>query len=322
MAASQKYNKITARPSFRKHLKAWYKHHIKDFFFSLNKLLCSPLSTLMTVSVIGIALALPVTLYLLLINAQVISNAWDGDARISVFMADNSDLETLEGLVAQLNKDIRIKHTETITPDQAMEEFKKLSGFGDALNALDENPLPYVIIVTPIDTLETAKINSLAEGLQKIDSVDLAQIDLQWVKRLFAMLELIERAILIIASLLASAVLLVIGNTIRLDIQNRKEEIIIIKLIGGTNAFIRRPFLYGGIWLGLLGGLFAWACISTAIYLLSSPVEALAILYNSEISIKGLNSDQLLTLLLGSIFLGWFGSLLSVSKHLNEIEPS
>jgi cell division transport system permease protein len=322
MAAPQKHNKIVARPSLKKRLKAWHKHHIKDFFFSLDKLLSSPLSTLMTVSVIGIALALPMTLYLVLINAQVISNAWDGDARISIFMTNNSDLEALEGLAAQLNKDTRIKHIKTVTPDQAMEEFKKLSGFGDALNALDKNPLPYVIIVTPIDTLETAKINLLAKGLQKIDNVDLAQIDLHWVKRLFAMLELIERAILIMASLLASAVLLVIGNTIRLDIQNRKEEIIIIKLIGGTNAFIRRPFLYGGILLGILGGLFAWVCISTAIYLLSDPGEALAVLYNSEISIKGLNFNQLLTLLSGSVFLGWFGSLLSVSKHLNEIEPS
>ncbi len=320
--ASSKTNQIAAKPSLSKRIQSWKKHHVKDFFFSLNKLLSNPLSTLMTVSVIGIALALPMTLYLVLVNAQDISDAWDGEAKISVFMVEHSSHKDLTNLANKLKKYNNISSLTTVTPEQAMEEFKTLSGFGDALDALDENPLPPVVIVTPKANLSTGQINQLANKLQQLDSVDLAQIDLQWVKRLFAMLSLIERAILIMACLLASAVLLVIGNTIRLDIQNRKEEIIIIKLIGGTDAFIRRPFLYGGIWLGILGGLFAWVCVTVAIFLLASPVETLAKLYNSEIVIQSINFPQLILLILGSAFLGWFGSLLSVSKHLNEIEPS
>ena len=321
MARAQTKNRIAAKPSLAKRLNAWYKHHIKDFYFSLNKLLSNPLSTLMTVSVIGIALALPMTLYLVLVNAQMVSNSWDGDARISLFLLQQSSNKQMLDFAQKLQKNPQIKSIKTITPEQAMEEFKRLSGFGEALDALDQNPLPPVIIVTPKDGMKTEQINQLAQQLQKNPLVDLAQIDLQWVKRLFAILSLIERAIVIMACLLASAVLLVIGNTIRLDIQNRKEEIIIIKLIGGTNAFIRRPFLYGGIWLGLLGGLFAWGCVVSAVLLLSGPVETLSRLYQSNINIQGLTFEQVMLLLLGSAFLGWLGSFLSVSKHLNDIEP-
>lgn len=173
-----------------------------------------------------------------------------------------------------------------------------------------------------IDQNRPDKIQHLIKQLRQLKQVDIAQLDLQWVKRLYSMLEIAHRGIWVISALLALAVLLVVGNTIRLDIQNRRAEIEVTKLIGATNAFIRRPFLYSGFWYGLSGGVLAWILTSISIGLMENSVERLATLYNSGFQLHGLYFNEAMGLIIFSCTLGLLGSWIAVSRHLHEIEPS
>ena len=198
-----------------------------------------------------------------------------------------------------------------------------LSGFGDALKALNANPLPSVLIVKPELTATTNEqtTEKLLSKLRQLRQTDKAQLDMQWVRRLYAIMNIIERGVQILGFLLALAVLLVVGNTIRLAIQNRRKEIVVMKLIGGTDAFIRRPFLYTGFWYGLFGGLIAWLLVSFTILSISNPVEKLTTLYQNQFELNNISFTTTLLLLLISIFLGLAGSWLAVGRHLREIEP-
>ena len=210
-----------------------------------------------------------------------------------------------------------------ISREQALVEFTRLSGFGEALKALDDNPLPSVVVVTPA-LLHTspAAAEKLLSRLKTLNHVDLAQLDMQWIQRLYAIMDIIQRTVEVLTILLALGVILVVGNTIRLAIQNRRDEIVIIKLIGGTDTFIRRPFLYSGFWYGLLGGLVAFCFVAVSVASLSGPIEQLAGLYRSQFSLHGLDLGTTLTLAGASILLGLSGSWLAVGRHLREIEPT
>ena len=301
----------------------WLTRHLQVALASLGRLTRSPFSTLMTSAVIGIALALPAGLHLLVNNLQALSGTWDGAASISLFLEQQVDQSEADKLVAQLSKKAGIAETRLISRDQALDEFKLLSGFTDALDALDDNPLPHVILVVPDEEhSEPAAAERMLSEIEKLQGVDYAQLDLQWVKRFHGITEIAKRGVLVLGALLGLAVLLIIGNTIRLEIQNRHAEIEITKLIGGTNAFIRRPFLYSGIWYGLFGGLIAWAMILVSLWLLTGPVSQLAGLYNSDFDLSGMNILTILSLLLISTLLGLLGSWIAVGRHLSEIEPS
>ncbi len=215
-----------------------------------------------------------------------------------------------------------IAAVQLITPDEALKEFRENSGFADALDALDSNPLPAVMVITPsISHSAPESAEALVEELRQMPEVDIAQLDLQWLRRFQALTEIAARGVLLLASLLALAVLLIIGNTIRLEIQNQKDEIEITKLIGGTNAFIRRPFLYTGFWYGLFGGLLAWLLVSINMWLLTGPVKKLAGLYHSNFTLTSIDVTSLLVLILSSALLGLFGSWIAVARHLHAIEP-
>jgi len=302
---------------------AYLLNHAQVFFSSLGKLYRAPLSNLMTVAVIGIALAFPMGLYVLLKNLQVVSGGWNGSTQISLFTKQNINDEKAAELGQQLRRFDEIESLHVLTRDEAMSEFKALSGFGEALDALEKNPLPAVLIVRPNEKNSSpAQVALLLEKLRALPEVDIAQLDMQWVERLYTMMAIGERGILIIAVLLALAVLLTVGNTIRLDIQSRRDEIVIIKLIGATNAFIRRPFLYTGFWYGLVGGILATLMIEISLSLLAAPVHRLAGLYGSEFNLTTMNLITMTTLVAGSILLGLAGSWLAVGRHLSEIEPS
>lgn len=302
---------------------AYITHHIRVFLSSLGELTRKPVASLMTTAVIAIALALPTGLYILMNNISHISADWDGAAQLSLFLKPNVQSKQIEKLANRLRLRKDVKDLQVISREQALEEFIRISGFGDALNALDENPLPAVIVIQPVvDSARPGQVAVLVDDMHKLPEVDLAQLDLQWVKRLYTMLDIATRGIWIIGILLALAVLLTIGNTIRLDIQNRREEIEVTKLIGATDAFIRRPFLYTGLWYGIAGGLLAVILMSVAFSLLEAPVHRLAGLYNSGFELTGLNFDEIGKLLLISCTLGLAGSWLAVSRHLSQIEPS
>lgn len=304
-------------------LMSYMVHHLRVFIATLGYLTRHPLPSIMTTAVIAIALALPTGLYLGLNNVSGLSAGWDGSTQISLFLHTGVSQKKAEAFASKLKLHNEIDQVDVISKQQGLEQFRHLSGFGDALKFLDENPLPVVLVIQPIvDPQRPDKINHLVKQLQNEKLVELAQLDMQWVKRLYALLEIAYRGIWVVGSLLGLAVLLIIGNTIRLDIQNRRAEIEVAKLIGASNAFIRRPFLYTGLWYGISGGLLAWILTTLSLNLLEEPVRKLALLYHSSFQLSGLNLDNILVLIGISCALGLLGSWLAVGRHLSEIEPS
>jgi cell division transport system permease protein len=279
----------------------------------------APLATLLTLTVIGITLALPSGLYVMLDNLERLSAGWDRGAQASLFLKRNVTEAGAHKLAQQIRAMSSVAGVDYISRDAALAEFKKLSGFGTALNALDSNPLPAVLVVRLSVGDNPAAVESLMTTLARLPGVDLAQLDIEWLRRLAALLQLAGRAVAMLAALLSLAVLLIIGNTIRLAVVNRQTEIEIILLVGGTPGFVRRPFLYTGLLQGLLGGLLAWLLVEASLLLLSGPARELAGLYGSSFALTGLGAEQGLLLTLAGGLLGWIGSRLAVGWQLRQI---
>lgn len=301
----------------------WLIRHLQSLVYTLGQLFRVPGATAMTASVIGIALALPAGLYVLLENAQQLSRGWDGSAQISLFMHPSVTEADGEKAARRLRGRVEVASVDVISRTEALEEYRRLSGFSDVLKALgNENPLPVVLVLTPAPGhADPDTVRSLVDELGGRKDVDLAQYDLEWVKRLYAIMETLQRGVLLLAGLLALGVLLIVGNTIRLGIQNRREEIEIAKLFGATDAFIRRPFLYSGFWYGLLGGIIAWLLVVGAFSLLREPVMAVAALYHSDFVLVTLDFLSVVAVLSVGALLGLGGSWLAVGRHLGDIEP-
>lgn len=309
-----------ARTTFAQRFQSYREHHREVALESLRRLLATPLPTLMTLLVIAIALSLPAGLYVMLKNVESISADWDGSAQISLFLHNSTSNDQGRALADTLAQRTDVKRVEYISRDQALKEFESQSGFGDLLNELGENPLPAVIVVYPSLT-GPAQAQALRDELSKRGEVDLAQLDAQWVQRLHAILDLGRRIVVALSLALALAVLLVIINTIRLAIESRRDEIVIVKLVGGTDAFVRRPFMYTGFWYGLGGCLIALVLIQSVIWWLHDPVSSLSALYSSHFELIGLGLDAALLMLVGSIIVGLLGARLAVTQHIRAIEP-
>ncbi|MDQ7074770.1 MAG: permease-like cell division protein FtsX [Gammaproteobacteria bacterium] len=302
--------------------KAYLFNHLRSLLFSLGKLYHAPLAHLTTISVIGIALALPTALYALLINAQELSKDWDSPTSISLYLKKSVSDNDAQKLARQLEKREEVVSVRFISSREALSQFRQYPGFGEAIDSLKENPLPSVLVLYIAQKAESEpRLSLFAQQLQELKKVDQMQLDLEWVKRLRAIIAIMHRGVWLIASLLAIAVLLIIGNTIRLDIQSRRAEIEVIKLIGATHSFVRRPFLYGGIWYGLLGGIVALFLVEGGLLLLQNPVHQLTQLYGSQYQLIRLNGVNILSLIMLSTFLGLIGSWLAVRRHLHSVEP-
>jgi cell division transport system permease protein len=302
--------------------RTYLARHAQVTLESLGRLYRSGLATWMTAMVIGIALALPAGLYLLLANLDRLSGAWEGQAGLSVFLKENVKGEAAKAVARQVRTWPGIAEVTLVTPEQALEEFKQDSGYADVLGALENNPLPAVLLVSPdAQHQDPVSAGALKEKLRALPESDLVQLDLQWLQRLAAILDIAQRAVLLISGLLALAVLLVVGNTIRLEIQNRRDEIVVTKLIGATNAFVRRPFLYSGIWFGVLGALLGWLVVESGFLLLEAPVRRLVGLYEGGFELQTQPWQLLLMLLGAGIALGLLGSWLAVGRHLRSVEP-
>ena len=296
--------------------------HLQVALNSLGRLYRAPFTSLMTTAVLGIAMALPTGLYLLTDNLQHLTRHWDSNANLSLFLRQDISVTGARQLADKLRNWEEIETLQVISPEQALDEFRQLSGFGEILDTLDENPLPTVLAIKPIgSSANAASAASLLERLRGLSEVEFAQIDLQWVKRFNAIVNIIRRSIWILASLLGLAVLLIVGNTIRLEIQNRREEIEITRLIGATNSFIRRPFLYSGLWYGLIGAIIGGVMVQFGLWQLRAPVAQLASLYNSSFSLQTFSIAEALLLLLTGTVLGLIGAWLAVGRHLAAIEP-
>jgi cell division transport system permease protein len=308
--------------TFKAKFTAWKKDHQRVVKDSLLRLLKKPLSSLMTWAVIGIALALPVGFYVALGNVQQLSGRFDGNAQLSLFLHQRVSAQSVEQLTQELSSWREIKELTVISKEEALEEFQAISGLGDVLGHLQENPLPMVIEITPAPEYSDSKsAEALLERLRQLPPVELAQLDLQWVQRLNAMLALGQRMALGLVVLLSLGVLLIIGNTIRLEVENRREEIMVTKLVGATDSFVRRPFLYTGIWYGFGGGIIASIIIMIGLAMLNKPAAILAGLYQSDYQLLGLSFADMISLWMMAALLGFFGAWFSLSRHLDELEP-
>jgi cell division transport system permease protein len=296
-------------------MKRYFTLHLQNFVGALGRAAQHPFGTTLTVLVIAVALALPAGLRVLINNIDALSGTWQSAA----------DFTVADAQAAALAEDLRARAEVTdvtlIKRDEALEEFRTSSGFGAALDALDTNPLPHTLVVRPSSTA-VEDIQALAAELNGLKETELVRLDTEWLTRLRAMVMLVNRGIVIASSVLAIAVVVLIGNTIRLEIYGRREEIEVIKLVGGSDGFVRRPFLYLGLWYGLLGGLVAALLVGATLLLLRAPVATLAALYGSDFGLAGLSPGEMCFLLTGGAALGWAGAGLAAARHLRAIEPS
>ncbi|MHB8254190.1 MAG: permease-like cell division protein FtsX [Acidiferrobacter sp.] len=295
-------------------MKSYFTHHVQVLIATLGALVRSPTATLLTVAMIGVTLALPAGLYVGLLNLQQLSHGWHHGGSLSVYLRQGTSGSRV---VATIKRLPGVRSARYISPAQGLQEFEKRSGFGRALTNLHHNPLPGVVVVKPRDTTPAA-LMKLAQNLKTQTGVAHIQSNLAWLERLDAALALGHRLVLILGGLLGFALILILGNTTRATVINRATEIDIIRLVGGTDAFIRRPFLYAGALTGGLGALCALVFLEVSLLLLGHPVHTLDVLYASHYSLTGLGMGRAMKLLGLGTLLGWIGARLAVSRQLRQ----
>jgi cell division transport system permease protein len=304
-------------------VRAYFARHAQTLVGSLGRIVHQPFATLMTMGVVAVALALPLVLNLFLANARAATANWNDAFDLTVYMDKKAASARAVAVAKQLRTRADVADVKVITAEQALAQFREESGFGQALDALSDNPLPDTLIVTPALAASTPQgTESLKGAIAAIADVQSVQLDTEWVKRLHTMMDILRRVVLLTAGLLGAGVVLIVGNTIRLDILNRRAEIEVMKLVGASDRFTRRPFLYSGVWYGLGGGLMALILVAIAAAVLRGPVEGLAKLYGSEFRLQGLGLKPGFGVLALAVGLAWLGSWLAATRHIRGIEPS
>ncbi len=301
-------------------LRRYVQLHVSSAVGAVGRLARQPFASGLTVLVIAIALALPAGLRVLVNNAGAVSNSWQSVADFTVYLKLDVSADAAARLAKTLEARPDVETVRLIDRDAALGEFRTRSGFGEALDALEGNPLPHTLVVRPTSGVQ-GDVEAIAAAITALPETDVVQLDTAWVGRLRGMLTLAGRAVDMATALLAIAVAIVIGNTIRLEINNRSVEIEVTKLVGATDGFIRRPFLYLGLCYGLAGALLAALLVELTLLLLGSPVRNLAALYGSSFELEGLSVLESATLLAGGALLGWAGAILATARHLRAIEP-
>ena len=299
----------------------WLARHTSTSLGALGRLSRQPFASLMIILVIGVTLALPAAINVIVKNMQSVSNSWSNALDFSMYLKKDLTVSDAEDLANLIRQRADIESVGLITADEALLEFKKQSGFGKALNQLSENPLPHALVIRPSSGNTGASLTLLQEEIRNLPETELVQVDTEWVQRFHAILDIVRQAISIGAVLLGIAIVVIIGNTIRLDIENRREEIEVTKLIGASNAFVRRPFLWTGFWYGLLGGAFALLLVQYGLYLLREPVSRLAGLYQGKIAVASLTITESSAIIGIAVFLGLFASWVTAARHMRRIEP-
>jgi cell division transport system permease protein len=303
-------------------IQAYFMRHAQTLVGSLGRVVHQPFATLMTTGVIGLALALPLFLDLALQNVRTATGNWSDAFDVSVYMDKRASSARTATVAKLLRQRDDVAAVRVVTADQALAQFRDASGFGKALDALEGNPLPDTLIVTPTLIAGTPQgMEALKAAIAAMADVQTVQLDTDWVKRLNAMLDLLRRVVVLTGGLLGAGVVLIVGNTIRLDILNRRAEIEVMKLVGASDGFARRPFLYSGIWYGLGGGLMALILVCIAVAALAQPVESLAKLYGSQFRLSGLGFRTGVRVVALSVGLAWLGSWLAATRHIRGIDP-
>ncbi|BCB25436.1 cell division protein FtsX [Sulfurimicrobium lacus] len=297
------------------------RRHWRTFSTVLRRFAATPLATLLTLSVIGIALSLPAGLYLLLSNLNHVAGNLDAEPQISLFLKRDAGKDVIRQIDARLKKHPGVKNHLFVGRDQALKDLSASSGLGDVTAGLTHNPLPDAYVVNAVEN-DPAMLEKLRAEAAGWSGVETAELDSSWARRLDALLGLGRQITLIVAALLGFGLIAGTGNTIRLQILTRLEEIEVSKLIGATDRFIRLPFLYHGALQGLLGGMAGWAIISASAYFLDSHIAQLAGLYGSAFHLELLGAGQTVVLLALSALLGWIGAYLAVSHFLRHFHLS
>lgn len=296
-------------------LRAWRDQHLFSLFSSAGRILRRPWATTLTVGVMAVALVLPLCLVMLIGNVERVSGDFRESREVSLFLGADVSLHAAEALAETLRADAQVAEVRVRSPEQGLAEFLEMGDFAEALAVLDANPLPAVLVVTPAAQVEPL---SIAQRLRDLPEVELVQHDALWRARLSAWLDFGRRLAWVTIALLSAGVLLVVGNTVRLDIQVRVEEIQTVQLLGASDGFVRRPFLYLGAWYGLLAGLAALLLAGLVLVLLRTPVAMLTESYGSQFRLQGLDGGMMLGTVLGSIMLGWLGAWLAAGHHLRR----
>jgi cell division transport system permease protein len=304
-------------------IRAYFTRHAQVLVGSLGRITQQPFAALMTMAVIGVALALPLFFDLFLQNARNATANWNDAYNLSVYIDKKAGAARVSALAKQLQKRGDVAAVRIITADQALAEFRKDSGFGTALDGLTDNPLPDTLVITPTLIASTPQgTDALKTAIASLPDVHTVQLDTEWVKRLDAMLDLLRTVVLLTGGLLGLGVVLIVSNTIRLDILNRRGEIEVMKLVGASDGFARRPFLYTGIWYGLGGGVLALVLVAIAAAVLARPVDQLALLYSSGFRLEGLGLMISAGVVGVAVGLAWVGSWLAATRHIRAIEPT
>ena len=314
---------LSQRSSLFRRLLTLPIRHLQQAVGSLGDIWRTPFTSIMTVFVLGISLALPATLHLFVKNAEQVSEQWDSASQITLFLTLSTNDKSAKNLVKRIKLYAEVSDVHYISAEQALKEFKVLSGFGQSLEYLDKNPLPATVLVTPTKRASQASAaNELLAKLKQEREVEQGKLDLEWLTRLEAMAQLIEDIVLGVALLLCMSVVLIVGNTIRLAILNQKDAIAIMKLVGATDSFIQRPFLYSGVWYGIFGGLLSWLAVTILAQYLTGAISKLTDLYQSSFQLQGLAFNEAMLLIAFAVVLGLAGSYISVRKHIRAIEPN
>lgn len=303
-------------------LDAYVAHHSTSAIDSLMRLLETPVQSLMTWMVIAIAVALPAALYITFANVQQLGESWEGSSQLSVYLRPETSDARAEEIRTKLSARADIAKVVYVSPAQGLAEFKAQSGLGEVVDSLDKNPLPGTLLVTPrLQSTSDAAMTSLEQILIADPAVADVRLDMQWVKRLQQFMMLGKKMVFGLGGLLALGVLLVIGNTVRLAIESRREEILVVKLVGGTDAYVARPFLYTGMWYGIGGGLLALVVLAIGFLWVSATVDQLAALYQSNFHLQGLGIFGSMQLVLLAGLTGLLGAWIAVARHLYQIQP-
>lgn len=314
----------------RTHKLGWHQRlamygvdHLRQLFASLGELWRTPLSSLMTIAVLGVSLALPASFYVLLKNAESVSSFWQSQAQISLYLKQTAPEDQIKAFQTRLEGMNEIRQVTYISPEQGLADFSGAAGFAEALDLLEQNPLPAVLI---LNLSESGRQPDMAElllaDMNAEPLVATARLDMAWLARLSGIVDLLRQAVVGMAALLLAGVLLVVSNTLRLNILSCRYEIEVMKLVGATDGFIHRPFLYVGLWYGIIGGLLAWWLTLIMVFWLSHKVSALASLYQSNFELLGLGWNESLWLVLIGTSLSLLASGFSVRRHIRAIEPA
>lgn len=301
---------------------AYRNHHAQALFSSLGRLVASRFSSAMTITVLAIAISLASGFYILVANLQQLAGNLEASNQISLFLKEEISEARANKFVNSIRQNPDIQEVKLITKEQALEEFRSYSGFGEAIKALEKNPLPVVVQVLPKNSLEDEQaLETLLDDFKKSAEVDFAQMDMQWVKRLKSIMTIARRGVTMLSFLLGAGVLFITANTIRLELHNRRDEVVIAKLVGATNGFIHRPFLYSGFWIGFFSGVAAWFIVTTIMLILKQPIETLSRLYDDAFHVVFLGFAETLALLFISSVLGVVGSWIVLHFQLQQLKP-